>query len=421
MSIFIPKKINVGFQKRDDTYTGKLAYIIYYDETGKLRKEKSWNGWRDKKIPNEEFDNVPTEGFVLNKSAGGVEHSYGWDTRKSYCRVYDPRGFEFEIGIENLLYILEYCSTIPGKGVQGEFVYGWNNTDLILIPIVSPDYKKHMEYSNTRQNKLTIKVKDLITGATYLTKDNKEWIYMGKFDYWSKYYYEYKGKIFKNQKSVFKWCDKNDIPYPKRKYYSSDYYLNYATATLEKRHCFVCKSETGNVVFEWLTSINNKFIDVVDSNCCDDYAELYFKLEGTEKYSPIDHEQDQYFPMTYDDFFRIFTFEGRDGKLHCYNRQKIIILKNENILNYVLCENSSHESKFTLELCNSDKEENCEVLDLFPTETREEKYGLWGDKLKKKEYMIPVTLREIFDVLHPVYRQVYLKNGREYRKEYSDR
>lgn len=49
MPIFIPKKINVGFQKRDDTYTGKLAYIIYYDETGKLRKETSWNGWRDKK------------------------------------------------------------------------------------------------------------------------------------------------------------------------------------------------------------------------------------------------------------------------------------------------------------------------------------------------------------------------------------
>ena len=33
--IFIPKKINVGFQNRKDTYTGKLAYVIYYDEDGK--------------------------------------------------------------------------------------------------------------------------------------------------------------------------------------------------------------------------------------------------------------------------------------------------------------------------------------------------------------------------------------------------
>lgn len=50
-NIFIPTKINVGFQKRKDTYTGKLAYVIYFDEKGKLRKETSWQGWRDEGIP----------------------------------------------------------------------------------------------------------------------------------------------------------------------------------------------------------------------------------------------------------------------------------------------------------------------------------------------------------------------------------
>ncbi len=38
---FIPSKIKVGFQERSDTYTGKLAYIIYYDNKGVLRKERS--------------------------------------------------------------------------------------------------------------------------------------------------------------------------------------------------------------------------------------------------------------------------------------------------------------------------------------------------------------------------------------------
>ena len=113
-NIFIPKRINVGYQNRLDTYTGKLAYVIYYDEKGVLRKETSWNGWRDKDIPNTEFDNVPTEGFVFNKKVG--DYSSGWDHRQAYCRVYDPRGFEFEITIENLLYILENCSCIKGKG-----------------------------------------------------------------------------------------------------------------------------------------------------------------------------------------------------------------------------------------------------------------------------------------------------------------
>lgn len=40
-NIFIPTKINIGFQERSDTYTGKLAYVIYFDEKGKLRKETS--------------------------------------------------------------------------------------------------------------------------------------------------------------------------------------------------------------------------------------------------------------------------------------------------------------------------------------------------------------------------------------------
>ena len=35
-NIFIPKRINVGYQNRSGTYTGKLAYIIYYDEKGTL-------------------------------------------------------------------------------------------------------------------------------------------------------------------------------------------------------------------------------------------------------------------------------------------------------------------------------------------------------------------------------------------------
>ena len=39
--MFIPKRIKIGFQKREDTFTGKLSYIIYYDETNKLRKEKT--------------------------------------------------------------------------------------------------------------------------------------------------------------------------------------------------------------------------------------------------------------------------------------------------------------------------------------------------------------------------------------------
>lgn len=135
----IPDKIKVGFQERDDTYTGKLSYVTYINKKGKLAKEISWEGWRDKKITPLELDNVPTEGFVLNKKAGG--YSTGWNHRQTYCRVYDPRDFEFEISIENLLYILQECTSSKGKGLEGKFVYAWSGKDLVLLPVDSLDYK----------------------------------------------------------------------------------------------------------------------------------------------------------------------------------------------------------------------------------------------------------------------------------------
>lgn len=35
----IPEILNVGYQERHGTYTGKLAYVVYTDAKGKLRKE----------------------------------------------------------------------------------------------------------------------------------------------------------------------------------------------------------------------------------------------------------------------------------------------------------------------------------------------------------------------------------------------
>lgn len=69
--LLIPQKIKVGYQDRSGTYTGRLAYVIYYDQKGKLRKEASWQNWRDKQIEPDDFENIPTEGFVLNKKVGG--------------------------------------------------------------------------------------------------------------------------------------------------------------------------------------------------------------------------------------------------------------------------------------------------------------------------------------------------------------
>lgn len=199
----IPQFLKIGFNARSDTYTGKLGFVIYKE--GKTwRQEKSWEGWVAKEKINQpsydgngrridnfilnpkwdllkpiEFENVPTSGFVLNKKVGGTRSS--WNHRQAKCRVYDPRGFEFEINFENLLFILEESNSIKGKGLEGEFVYSWNGKDIVLLPCDSVDYQSSLEY-NVLQKK-RVKSADLIVGATYLSKKKKTLVYLGKHLY----------------------------------------------------------------------------------------------------------------------------------------------------------------------------------------------------------------------------------------------
>ena len=179
--LYIPKTIKVGYQNRTDTYTGKLAYVIYTDDKGVLRKEKSWQGWRDHKIKIDDFDNEPTSGFVLNKGVGGARHSWSHWTRNEYVRVYDPRNFEFEISIANMLFILQENSSIKGKGLEGEFVYSWDGTELMLLPVGSVEYDESIKH--TERQKIKFDKNDLQEGYSYVMKDGTSTLYLGRHNY----------------------------------------------------------------------------------------------------------------------------------------------------------------------------------------------------------------------------------------------
>ena len=423
-NIFIPKTINVGYQNRSGTYTGKLAYVIYYDERGKLRKEASWNSWRDEKIPNEEFDNVPTTGFVLNKKVG--DYSSGWDHRQAYCRVYDPRNFEFEITIENLLYILENANSIKGKGLEGEFIYGWDGKDLVLMPVESPDYKQISEYNRVIHNNETIKAKDLIVGATYLTKDNAEYVYMGKFDKYENCYWK-NGHSFKTRKKMEKWCEENNIPKTpsNKRYYSWERYEEdkYEPDSVGKQYCFYYKRKNYNNEFVddfcWMSSTGKTLIAVLNEKCREDYSNLFYLLEGTDSYSPIDKSKEKYFPMSFEEFFNKAIFRYGDNTIS-YNNIRFMGSGKSNIEKFEIRQPYQQQNKGKYVLYKYSKggiyNGDIEVVDIFPTEEREEK-GYWGKRVER--HMIPVGLEEIFETLKPVYKQIYLKNGREYKKEYT--
>lgn len=357
-NIFIPNKINVGFQNRSDTYTKQLAYIIYYDEKNVLRKETSWNSWRDKNIPNIEFENIPTSGFVLNKKVGG--YCSGWNHRNTYVRIYDPRGFEFEIDVVNLLYILENTNSIKGKGLEGEFIYGFSGGDLILIPTSSPDYKEIIEYNKIVYEKNYIKAKDLIIGASYKKKDNKEYIYMGRFDYWSTdTEYLYQGE----------WYSYYDLP----DRYRCDRLAKRKIEKSEKRYWFTEKDNNRSYrYFESYKSISNKFINCSNSECIENYAELFDRLERDSNYSLIDETKNEIKSYTFEEF--LDKIKGQRWSFTIKDYKRI-----------------SHQFRLSEE-------------------------GLIYGYYSKEDDIKYISPEEIFNELKPTYTATYLKNGKLYHK-----
>ncbi|MBX4152430.1 hypothetical protein [Paenibacillus lautus] len=369
-NIFIPQKIKVGFQNRENTYTKKLAYVIYYDHKNKLRKEASWQSWRDEKIEPIDYDNEPLSGFVLNKKVG--DYVSDWNHRQAYVRVYDPRGFEFEITIENLLYILENANSIKGKGLEGEFVYGWDGKELVLIPIESPDYKEINSFNKLLHNKNYIKSKDLAVGASYKAKDNQEWIYMGRFD-------------LKDTKS-----ERVEVGRSNNYWSSPQYKYIYHKVSKGKYYFFVREEEYswGEKYIKLLTlkSLGDKFIDVVSSECVDNFIDLFDWLERQTEYSHRDESKDEWIK------YSLTELEER--------------VKNTKFTE------GHWGSRF--DIYTSPDEQETLYFDLKTNQFY--KHGNWIKENSEYEKIYIGDVTKIYKQYSPVYKNEYLENGKLYRR-----
>lgn len=364
-TVFIPQELRIGYQKRGDTYTGKLAYVIYVDHKGVLRKETSWESWRDKKIDPDTFDNEPTSGFVLNKRAGGRAGSWGHDVRRETVRVYDPRGFEFEISVPNLLYILENVNSIKGKGLEGEFVYGWEGTDVLLVPVDAPDFQDFITYRDTLYNQTTIKAKDLVLGATYRDTKNRQLVYLGKHDEWD-YHYRHT-----NTPGGWESIDRNK----------------------GKKFWFYDRGLTGRSCFMTMSSVSKRLIACIDPSPALDYADLVDEMECQKEYSPIDEGAHRLVPYTREGFHegfsyrrRFWTGDGLAAEVSHYPQSRDNVYRVE-----------VHTGKY------------------------KERTGSWYGSPSYKEEIVNISnlnsLDEVFQTFQPCYRERYLKNGKLYDKE----
>lgn len=389
-TIRIPDTIKVGYQNRGGTYTGKLAYIIYYDIKGKLRKQASWDGWRHKEIEPNDYNNEPMSGFVLNKKAGG--YSTGWNHRNTYVRVYDPRGFEFEISVPNLLFILENTNSIKGKGLEGEFVYGWDGKDLVLIPCNSPDYKSISELTEKMKANNYVG-KDMIIGATYLTKDNEEVVYMGRYNYHGEY---------KRKKSYFFYDRKGIV---------------YREGQKKWQGRFFEKGGVGGYI-----------VDIVSDVCVSDYADIFDMFEYYECYNPYDATKDEYINHTLESFTK-YVYSEKTPIRNYGNRSYC-----SSVIYYAMGNSEGREEEYSYHVYNKVSEVRYITVSykvkfdyikdrfLYEEATYIEVDGgvFYGKKQKKivseKEY----TIEEFFYKINPQYKKEYLADGKLRKVKYNE-
>lgn len=365
--MYKPDRINVGYQNRSDTYTGKLGYIIYFDEDGKLRKETSWENWRNADIPNTIFDNEPTEGFVLNRSGGGRP---SWSDRKAFVRVYDPRGFEFEIDIANLMYILECCPVGKGKVLEGKLVYVWDGKELVLLPVDSPDYKDIDNYTQLLNNKEYIKGKDLKVGYTYVDKNDEKYVYLGKF-------HEYDG----NEKSKTK------------KFFFAEEY------SWRKDFPWYLKT---------IGSLGKKFIKELEIGCVEDFTPFQNLLETSARYSPIDDTKDKLVPMNPN-----FVMGYVTQKVSGWSRTLLFYEEDytENEPLKMTLEKIYEEPKNRYALATGERK--AIGVKAIVYEMQVDGYSYWGNK-RNRTYK-PVwsgSLEEFFCKYTPCNLEKYLENGK---------
>lgn len=208
-SIYLPKKLKCGFKLRkvaNDNYiegskrtidengkvvyipvytsdepTYKVGFVSYFDEKGKFRHETSFEGWRNPKVPTEEYENIPTEGFKFFKQANRFSYNRFCSYRNVALEVQDPRGWVFEISHNNLAWIIDNCNINKGV-IDGEFVYGWDGKDRVLIPCESDTYKELVEYSEKVNGQQFIQPNDFKPFHIYKSRQGETMMYVGRFD-----------------------------------------------------------------------------------------------------------------------------------------------------------------------------------------------------------------------------------------------
>lgn len=178
-SIKIPAKVYVGFQGRRSQDEVPLGFMTPYaeDKAGQKRRDtvdnwaKGYYG-SEKTFNSVMLENKPMIGFKVGRS---IRRSGGWNgSGASYVRVEDPRGFELEITIENLVMCMSDNHIQDGE-IVAECVWGREGNRNILLPTNSEPYKASVATTEKISKKLSLR--DIKPGDTikFLTGETAQY------------------------------------------------------------------------------------------------------------------------------------------------------------------------------------------------------------------------------------------------------
>ena len=181
-TIKIPEKVYVGFQGRRTEDEIPLGFMTPYDETaaGKKRQAtvdewaKPYYGDSSTKSFNSVIiDNKPMIGFKIGRA---IRRHSRFGGNSTVVRIEDPRGFELEIGIENLVLLMSN-NIMEDCELMQECLWGRDGSKNILLPINSEPYKEYLETQELISNKVSLK--DVKIGDTIKVLGGETGVYLG--------------------------------------------------------------------------------------------------------------------------------------------------------------------------------------------------------------------------------------------------
>lgn len=179
-TIKIPTKVYVGFQNRPSSDDVPLGFMTPWGEDEAAKKRiatvNNWARGYGNTTPIEPvtLNNIPMTGFRISRA---VRRSGGWgSSNATFVRVEDPRGFELEISVQNLLMLMDNNITQDAEIIQ-ECIWGRDGGNNILLAVNSQPYLDATE--NTRRSASKVSAREVKPGFEVTVENGDRGFYYG--------------------------------------------------------------------------------------------------------------------------------------------------------------------------------------------------------------------------------------------------